>query len=210
MAPNSNSRRSVGGNKGGSGSLSKSVVKQMINSSIAARTESKISQSSTSGAMSVAGAIAGITNVIVQDDTVSGRTGDKIIVQSLDVKWQATINSSATSDRARLIIFADTENQNALPAVIDVLASAAANSFPNVGYLAAKRFRIFYDNTFQLNTAGAAGMFRTIKVPIKNWPVYFSSTTGYGRNNLFFLEISDTPTNLATFAISTNLRYTDA
>lgn len=206
MAPRATRR--VGGVS--NGLVNKSVVRQMIKSSLANVVESKISQGGTSGNMAVAGAIAGITNVISQDDTVAGRTGDKIVVQSLVFKFQATINASATSDRARVIIFADTENQNALPAVTDVLATAALNSFLNVGNHAGSRFKILYDQTYQLNTAGAAGIFRTVRVPLKNWPVYYNTTTGYGRNNIFFLEISDTPTNLATFAFSSEVRFTDA
>jgi hypothetical protein len=189
--------------------VSKAVVKQMIRSSIASNTELKIAQNGANGSTSTAGAIAGITNIIVQDDTVGGRTGEKIIVKSLTCKFQATINVASTSDRVRCLIFADTENQNAIPLVIDVLASANVNSFPNIGYEAASRFKIFYDETFQLNTAGAAGCFKTFKVPIKNWPVYYSTNTGLGRNNLFFLEISDTAT-LATFAFTSEIRYTDA
>lgn len=190
--------------------VSKAAVRQMIRSSIANNVELKIAQGGTNGNTSTSGAIAPITDIIVQGDTVGQRAGDKVIVKSLAIKYSATINVAATSDRVRFMVFADTENQNATPLVIDVLATANVNSFPNIGYEAAGRFKIFYDQIHQLNTAGGAGIFKAATVPIKNWPVYYSSTTGTGKNNLYFLEISDTGTNLATFSFTTEIRYTDA
>lgn len=190
--------------------VTKAAVRQMIRSSIANNTELKISQGGTNGNTSTSGAIAGITDIISQGDTVGLRTGDKILIKSMTIKYSATINTAATSDRVRFMVFADTENLNTTPAVIDVLATANVNSFPNIGYEAAGRFKIFYDQTHQLNTAGGAGIFRTATVPIKNWPVYYSTTTGVGKNNLFFLEISDTGTNVATFSFTSEVRYTDA
>ncbi len=190
--------------------VSRGAIRQMIRSSIRSTEELKISQSGTSGSTSVSGAVAGITNAITNTTTgIGDRVGLKITVKDLKYRFQTTINALATSDRVRFIIFADTQNQNALPSVADVLASASVTSFYNLANEAAGRFKILLDKVIQLNTAGSAGAYvnGTIKL---NWPVYYAGGTNYGRNNLFFLEISDTPTNLATFAASFEVHFTDA
>ncbi len=194
-----------------SGALTKGLVRQMIRSSVTASEEVKINQSGTSGSTSVAGAIAGITNSITNSTTgIGDRVGLKILVKDLKYRFQTTINPLSTSDRVRLIVFADTQNQNALPSVADVLATASVTSFYNLANEAAGRFRILLDRVIQLNTAGAAGGYISGTIRMGNWPVFYAGGTNYGRNNIFYLEISDTPTNLATFASSFEVHFTDA
>jgi len=208
MAPR---RLRLAGASTGSQAVSKSLVRQMISSAVRRDEELKSSVIGSNGNTSVAGAIAGITNNITNSTTgLSDRVGLKIIARTLEWKFQATINTLATSDRVRLIIFADTTNQNALPSVSDVLSTASVQSFINQPNLINGRIKILLDRTFQLNTAGNAGCFATGKIKLGAWPVYYAGGTNYGRNNIFFLEISDTPTNLATFAFNSEVRFTDA
>ncbi len=192
------------------GPLTRQAVKSMIKSSINSTEEAKVVQVGASGNTSVSGAIVGLTSPIVQGTDTGQRTGLKVVLKKMSVYFQATINASATSDRVRFIVFADTENQNALPNVTDVLASASVASFLNIANEQSNRFKILCDKVIQLNTAGSAGSYVKIDIPVRNWPVHYAGNTGYGRNNVFLLEISDTPTNLATFAMTSETRYTDA
>jgi len=204
-------RRNARGRVGNvpSKSVSKAVVKQMIDSKLRSVEEVKINHSGTSGNTSVAGAVAGITNNIVNNLGISDRVGLKIAVTQLNIRFQCTINALSTSDRVRLIVFADTQNENALPTVSDVLESASVTAHYNLANLTAKRFKILLDTVLQLNTSGSAGTYKHYQIPMGKWPVFYAGGTGYGRNNIFFLEISDTPTNLASFAIANEVLYLD-
>jgi hypothetical protein len=172
--------------------------------------EVKIFLGTNSGNTSVAGAVVVALNGIVQGTGLADRLGQKITVRELQMRFQATINGSATSDRVRLLCIADTQNQNAIVTIGDVLATASTGGFYNSAALLSKRFRVFYDRVFQMNTAGNAGFHREVVIPTGNFPVYYSGSTGYGRNCIFWIVISDTPTNVATYALTSQVRFTDA
>jgi hypothetical protein len=185
-------------------------VKKAVRSALREYEEVKIFLGTNSGSTSVSGVVAVGLNGIVQGPGLADRVGQKISVQELQMRFQATINGAATSDRVRLICVADTQNQNAIVNVTDVLASASTGAFYNSPNLLSKRFKVFYDRVFQMNTAGNAGFHSEVTIPTGSYPVFYAGSTGYGRNCLFWIVISDTPTNLATYALTVQVRYTDA
>ena len=69
------------------------------------------------------GSIA-IFNNIAQGGSISGRTGNSILMSDVLLRYECVISSSATSTLVRVIIFIDTEQVgDTNPAVADVLQS---------------------------------------------------------------------------------------
>ncbi len=190
-------------------SVTRSRIRQMIKQNTRSLAESHILQTGTSGSTATAGVVTGITSNIVQGDGLSDRTGSKITVNRINAYFHTTIHASAITDRVRLIVFSDTQNSNATPSVADVLTAASVSSYQNPANEIANRFRIYYDKTHQLNTAGSAGTQTSFTMKCGDYPVYYSSSTGSGRNNIYYLLISDTATTVASFTINFEVRFLD-
>ncbi len=185
-------------------------LKAALRSHDLATRERKVFSATTSGTCSVAGVVGNLSGSIVQGDDVEQRNGQQILLNHCWFSFQATMNSLATSDRVRFLVFYDTQNQNSVPSVADIFDSASVVSPYNVTNKLANRFKVYIDHTFQLNTSGNAGKHQVFTVKTGELPLYFAGSTGNGRNGLFFLIISDTPTNLATYALGVQLRFFDS
>jgi len=192
------------------GVANRRMVNRAVRKALRKNEEMKIFLGTNSGTTSVSGAVVVALNGIVQGSGLSDRVGQKITVHELQMRFQATINAVATSDRVRVLCVSDTQNQNAIVGVTDVLAHASTGAFYNSTNLLAKRFKVYYDRVFQINTSGNAGFHREVVIPTGDLQVYYSGATGYGRNCLFWIVISDTPTNLASYALTAQVRFTDS
>ncbi len=148
--------------------------------------------------------------IIAQGTTESTRIGRKITVFKWHVKWQLTLPAQTdvadidNGDTMRIMWIVDRQANGAYPAVLDVLETAAYDSFRNLANTS--RFRVLSDVNMTLrrlvsmtdgaNTANSPGV-RT-KVMAKsfslNMPVEYDSTTGAITEirsfNLFVLAIS--------------------
>lgn len=200
MAP----KRSVK-NKVGTKMVTAAQVRAMIRSS----EELSMYTATASGNTAIAGAVTSMTGPIVQGDDTTNRRGEVICVKSIEFRFACAINAVATTDRVRLIIFCDTQNQNAVPNVSDVISVSSVQSPYSIANKVANRFSIMYDSVIQLNVSGSAGANRVFVVK-PNRKVFYSGNTGNWKNAFFYLIISDTPTNVATYALGYTIRFTDS
>ena len=86
--------------------------------------EKKFIDFSVSGTAAAAGAVTLLTG-LAAGDTNTTRDGNQIRYKYMNVKYQINTNTISTVNRLlRIVIFMDSQNQSALPAVTDVLEAA--------------------------------------------------------------------------------------
>jgi len=165
------------------------------------------------------GTVNYLTNV-AQGTDVSNRVGDSIKIQRIDVTGAYTRNG--TDAIARVIIFRDTENAAATPAVADVLAQTgsvlAPHSAPtwlNKNLNAEKnRFVFLYDEVVCLSTSQSNMLFEYRSPNAQDKHVRFrgtgSTTASAGEGAIFMLRITDQVTsNLPQLTAVVRIHYTD-
>lgn len=171
------------------------------------RMEHKRIVQASNGTVATAGALIYYA-AISQDDTISGRTGDKI--NPTELLWTFGYSDTATGI-ARMIIFQDTSNTGAAPSVTDVLSSATPQAHLNTVYNLQKRFRVLVDRTITTSAAGEQYVNLRGRVT-KLSPIYFNGTgatsASGGKNALYVLIIGGQATG--GYAINLDLAYTDA
>ncbi len=148
-------------------------------------------------------------SLIQQSDLTSGRSGNSVLLKSVQLRGHLT--STVAGQSARLIIVRDTDNQGATPSVADILSGSAIESpmdiitYPN-------RFKVLWDKTYDLSNSGVTRrsfkMFKAVDFHLK-----FHSTGGGAAdtrdNALYLLTISAGSGTVPTTAIHTRLRFID-
>lgn len=150
---------------------------------------------------------------ILQGDTSSSREGNSVKLSSIYVTGSIGLGTGATSSqRVRLILFRDNDNQGALPTVTSVLLSALISSpmaLTNPG-----RFSVLMDKTYMVYTANSGPSSLSVKKYIKNkYHIKYGGNAGTiadaRTGNLFLLAISDTTANDPFLVYDVRLRYID-
>ncbi len=164
--------------------------------------------------------------VIPQDNTQSGRIGRKVNVKSISGHLKCSMDSSTTtgtrlSDTLRIIIYLDKQCNGAAATVLQILNTAAVNSFRNLEQ--SERFRVLWEKEYSLNYGGGQGNGSTIswsevvrkyKVNIKcHIPVVYDNALSTGAlttirsNNIGVLAISTN--GVADLVATWRIRYSD-
>ncbi len=161
-----------------------------------------------------AGSILNSTLVAIGDTNIS-RDGNKIIAKKFKVRIKI-LKTVATTDRVRIIFLVDKEMHGALPAIGDVLQSAAVDSFYNRDNI--QRFRVLRDRTvvFASDDAGGTGDIKQVNytISLRNMPIWFVGTTAVaasnGKNNIVVVTVADENTTKTSVVIKQKLFFTDS
>jgi hypothetical protein len=116
-------------------------------SSLLLNAEFKHVEGAVAAAVSTTPSITALS-ILVQGDTNLTRDGNSIKCVGFDFRYFWSINASATSSLARIIIFMDTRCVGAAPTATDVVASSTI-ALPNVDSQP-NRFVVLYDATHSL------------------------------------------------------------
>lgn len=148
-------------------------------------------------------------STIAEGDNNEHRTGAKITPDELSIR--IILNTGATTQTCRYIVFQDTQCYGAAPAVGDVLHGAVVNSQYNVPNMISKRFRILYDKIFTgVNTDGSSLRAIVIKKRKMN-AIQFTGTgltaASAGRGALFLLRLTNVAAGNATDFCDWTLKF---
>ncbi len=171
--------------------------------------ETKLIDTTTSASFTTAGAIVPLTLCALGDEPTE-RDGDKIKIQSVDC-YITNIGGTA-SDNTRIIIFWDTSSHGVVPAVSEVLATAAYDSHTNNENNT--RFKIIKQFLFANNQNGVKNHFlRFYRKFNKTKTTSYQGTTAVQANllqhHMYLLVIGDMGTNQSGFGIRTRIRFID-
>jgi len=174
---------------------------------ITARSEIKYIVGTTSTTAATTGSLIYLS-ALAQDDTLSGRTGDRVRPVSMRVRVSM---SDTSTNITRFIIIQDKLNYGAAPAVADVLSSANYNALINPIALANERFKVLDDFCSLTSTAGEQTFVHEklykLKGEISYTGIAGTSANG-GKNAIYCLVIclAGTP----TYDLKQCMAYTDA
>jgi len=149
---------------------------------------------------------------IGQDDTISGRTGNSILVRNLSYRCKLEINAAVTSNTTfTMMIIQDSQQvgDNA-PAVTDILVTA--NTYSLLNDSQSGRFQILSRKNITLTPASGGR-------PAVEWKGYHklythiryngTTSTDIQKNGIYLLILSSEGTNYPTFSGSFKLGYHD-
>ncbi len=195
------------------------VEKRMIIDMLNARRELKYIEVSSESNMPVDGGILPITQKIIQGDTSGTRDGDGINVSKLSLRLQLALNSAATLDFCRVIVFSDNQANGVYPtpsgSTNGILTAADPNAAYDFPVAVRKRFKILLDKDFAMSTAGNSKVVQfDTKLQLGNHRVYYSGTTDAEASNskgaIYVMLISDTGTTLTAYNMTMAVWYYDS
>lgn len=153
-------------------SNSQYVTKKAVRDMFEAQVERKIQIGTLNTTASIAGFMTYFSS-IAQDDTISGRTGDKIILKEVD--WTFSYSDTVLSV-CRFMLVLDRFNQGVAPTVTDVLSSATVQAHLQAVNRLQNRFKVLADVT--LDIAPGSRQYITKRGTVKlNVPTFFNGTT---------------------------------
>lgn len=178
-------------------------VKSLVN------VERKFLDSNISNTTSSTGDIDHVS-AIPQGDGQNAREGNSVKATFIGVRVQSFINPSATNTQLRYMLVCDNQTvSDSTPAIDDILESVNTRSFLDGARLG--RFTVLLDKTVSLVASSSKGaIHREHNLPL-NKHIRFNGTasTDIQKNGLYYLTLSDQPTNTPTVNTSIRLRYVD-
>lgn len=169
----------------------------------------------------VAGNVSTSLCVIPQDDTESGRDGKSVVVKQISCKLNVNSDpNNLNDDRIRFLLVQDMQTNGAIANVVDVLETAAIDSFRNLENV--MRFKVLKDVELDLphktiNTAATTtilynkGFRYNLKCDI---PIVYDNSAASGviatqrSNGLFAIFIAQAA-NGTDIQFNTRIRYQD-
>lgn len=152
-----------------------------------------------------------ITNIsaIALGDTANDRNGSSIKVTSHLLRGTLTKAAAATATKVRVIIFADTSSNGALPVVADVLQTSNQDSPLNK--VNGSRFTILFDKSYVLSNDTPMRQFKHFK-KMQHHIHYLngtSATSAMGQGPIYMLTISNEASNTPTVSVNSRMRFLD-
>lgn len=90
---------------------------------------------------------------IAQGDTIDARTGQSILLKTIQFKANLTKHASVTTDRVRIIVFIDTQQvSDTNPVIGDVLDTSTSYSTAPLNSANLGRFRMLYDKCYAITS----------------------------------------------------------
>ena len=173
-------------------------------------TEDKMFDTTQSTAPDNSGICIGMS-LVRQGTAWNQRVGNSIRLLKWVFRGTMKIHPTPVTSTARMIVFADMNNNGTFPAVLDVLEAANCWSPYNHSFL--QRFAVLKDCLFPLSQQGDPYFALEIEEPT-NFHVYYEGDAGtsatYRNNNIFILLISDQAAATApTWTSYSRLHYVD-
>lgn len=166
------------------------------------------------GNWTTTGTVTEITRTIIQGDQIYQRNGDQITVKGLKIRMNTISTGAGSATNYRVIVFADTTANGAVPAVVDVLDIADLRAaYQNFNYQR-RRFKVLHDK-YYTNVFGTVTQTRIVDLHFKklHHKVYYNGSAGAATDNgkgaIFVLVIADT-VGSGSFAMLPEVTYTDS
>jgi len=160
------------------------------------------------------GGVGPLSQRIISGDTANTRDGSQIQLKQIECRLQLVMNTSATTDFVRFVLFLDRQNNGATPAVTDVLVAADPNANYTHSVVVTKRYRILKDFTVPLSNVGSnRAIVRDFKVKCRDTVSYQGTTdtaASNSRNAVYFLIMGDLTSIQTSFNLDTGIQYTDS
>lgn len=176
-------------------------------------TEVKKFDASGSGTPGTTGLVAPLS-LVTQGDGFANRDGQGIRAIGLEIRTRAAIslNNAGGYDSYRLLVFADTENQGATPAITDLLESSNALSSFNHA-TCRQRFVILWDHYCAMSLVGANSCRTHVMKDELDIHLRYNGTTGtvadLREGNLFILFLPEENSNPSFFSYYSRVSYVD-
>lgn len=149
-------------------------------------------------------------NPIAQGVGASQRVGITTVAKSIAYRFEVDLGPTPLATSGRVILFWDKNPNASIPAVTDVLATAAYNSFINLSNK--DRFIILRNDLFSLSPNGDQTFYKEGFVKLGYKSEYLNSATVIpNQGGLFILTIGDqgTVANQPLLNITTRFRFLD-
>lgn len=163
---------------------------------------------------SATGTVIGLTQPIIEGDTVTQRSGSQINFRSLRFKISYFLNSLNPFAQFRIIIFYDTNNVGSVPAVNEVLQTTTLTSQYNINNLLQNRFVYLYDVTRPMVSSTHTQLRYDEFNYTRDLKVTYNAATNVSnanrKNSFFVLIITDASVNFPSYAYDVGIRFTDA
>lgn len=174
---------------------------------------------STSDAAIVVGGVF-LLNGIAPGDGYQNRDGRQITMQSIQLKFRAESDSTATGTNSRnavrFLLAIDKQSNGAAPAVGDILDLTSVSAIDAMRNLNnRKRFKILMDRRYEMSTVGPANMVDEFYLKRTNLQeVTFNAGTAgtvadIVTGSLYILYCSDTTTTPPTIVLNSRVRFTE-
>jgi len=162
-------------------------------------------------AVSSTGFVTHLT-AISQDDTVSGRTGNSLLLRNISMRFKIEVNPSVTTNSSLLLMLVKDTQQigDTTPSITDILASAAPESLLALG--TSGRFKIIWRKTHILtNLAGGRSAIEVVKYFKLYDHIRYNGTASSDiqKNGYYLVAISNEATNVAYIAGTSRVGYHD-
>jgi len=182
------------------------VTKAQVKSMIVGLTEPKINSVQASGTtISSSGTVINVSNNIVEGDTVSNRSGEKITILTMNFKFRFL---AVTNDQsARFVLFRDLQNNGTTPTVTEVLPTTGLLShYSDIRYHQQHRFSVIFDKIIDCSVQGPSVQTLSSQIT-RRMPVYYNGistgSTSNGKGATFLLVIGSLSTGVFDYDIQT-------
>lgn len=178
-----------------------SYLKGLVNSEMYKDTTSVTETPNNSG-------VIVLFNGVAQGDSDLQRTGNSIFIRKINAKLYLAKHASATLTSCRIMILCDNQQVgDTAPAVLDVLSAASPNAFLNTDTVG--RFSILYSKRFLLNADRPQALLDYNKVVRMHTRFNGTAATDIQKCGLYYLMISNEPTNTPTISGYFRIAYHD-
>lgn len=148
---------------------------------------------------------------IAQGDGDGARTGNSIMVRSVNIKGNLIFNTGASKlfQPVRLIVFQDSQQVgDTYPTTTQLLENATTYSHLNSDTVG--RFKILHNKVYNLNTGANAGIVYQINLPMQSH-VRYNGTAGTDiqKGGLYLLWMSNETVNYPTIDYEARVSYHD-
>lgn len=175
------------------------VTKAQVKQIVLGVTEPKVYSSQISGAnTTTAGFFFNLTNGIVEGDDINMRSGTKIEVRSITLRFRALALGSDIS--VRFVLFSDTMNAGTFPTTSQILPTSGIMShYSDVRQRQQHRFRILHDEMLDLSAGGPS--IKTVHLELqRKFPIYYNGSTAVatseGKGAVSMIVIADKTTGI--------------
>lgn len=190
-------------------------VAQVVKSILESQRETKFQSETVAATLAVNGTVYDLTQNIAEGDSSTTRDGLQINMAKLKIRFEALLNTAASTDFVRLLIFQDTQSNGVAPTVAELLVSADPNAMLNNLVLVQKRFKILLDKTWSMVTGSATRAIQfTRDINMKGVKISYlggtDATAANGKNSCWALVISDEATQPGTFVLDVGMLFHDS
>ncbi len=154
--------------------------------------------------------------LIGQGDTSSSREGNKVVFNTIQMKYSWKLSTSTTvGNRCRVMIIMDKQTNGAVFTAGDLLQTTGVGQviLSPLNLDGAFRFRVLYNKVHTLSPNGSEVQYRSVFKKI-NIPARYSGSGGSQTNilsaGIYVLYVSDTGSNSPTFSHYSRLRFIDS